>query len=273
MGHKYVIGLLALFLLACDKFETKDDSEPQEIANIDSLYMVQLSDEFNDGASLVKWKLFDKDLGWPNRLIKRDINQISSATLYMRPMTSTWYGDYYGPFVYKPVARNFTVIARVRTRGLHSDSSLSSYSLGGIMVRKPRNVSLTTWTTGGENWLFVSNGFGNHPPAPNFEIKTTVNSVSTLTLFPADTGWVELRIIRQDADFQLSRRYAGQDWFQFATFRREDMNVDTLDVGVECYTDWSAVSLTNPSDFNLQANTGGSPDLQMWVDYIRFSRP
>jgi hypothetical protein len=234
-----------------------------------------LSDEFEDALSLPMWHRFDFIGGWPNRLLHIDIGQSLSGSLYMKPATSTWFDDFQGPLLYKRVGGDFVATCRIKTRGVLSDSSSRPFSLAGIMARKSRHVTPQTWVGGGENWVFLTYGFGSAPPIPNFETKTTINSQSTLNLFPADTGWVEIRLAREGASFQMSRRYPGQNWVELSMYERADMDLDTLDVGIVCYTDWPTVSAYdgNPLEFNTLEDGGGVPDLQVWIDYIRFSRP
>ena len=276
----FTICLTLAVVMSCEKNSSDDSGDSgsnastDSIRTLDSIYFVQLSDEFDNAANLSLWQRFNIVGGWPERFLQMDVNQTFAGSLYMKPMTCTWYGDFQAPYLYKRVGGDFVAVARIRTKGVLQDSSSRSYSLSGILARKPRPVTPLTWTAGGENWVFVSNGFGSNPPIPNFETKTTVNSQSTLVLHPADTGWVEIRMTRQGATFAMSRRYSGQNWVDLISYSRADMNIDTLEVGLECYTDWQTVSAYggNPFSFDTLKVTGGVPDLQVWVDYIHFTR-
>src|SRR5690606_34907769 len=75
------------------------------------------------------------------------------------------------------------------------------YSLAGLMIRTPRAMtSADQWTPGGQNYVFLSLGHGDNngpgtgggnpvsPPMAQLEVKTTINSESTLSLL--DTGGI-----------------------------------------------------------------------------------
>jgi hypothetical protein len=71
-------------------------------------------------------------------------------------------------------------------------------------------VSAANWAPGGENWLFFSIGTSAPAGTPQFEIKTTTNSLSTLKILPSPTGWVELRVARHGELFTLLHRADGR---------------------------------------------------------------
>jgi hypothetical protein len=58
------------------------------------------------------------------------------------------------------------------------------------MVRAPRAVDSTTWTPGGEQWLFITAGVAEQPSRPVLETKTTVGSHRRCSCTGA-RGWVE----------------------------------------------------------------------------------
>ena len=109
---------------------------------------------------------------------------------------------------------------------------------------------------------------------PVLETKTTVNSASRLRLHPVPAGWVELRVTRVGASFELASRHDGQEWVVRERLDRPDLP-PTVQVGLNAYTDWyHATPLhDDPLRFNTTVLTDGTPDLGLRVDWVRFARP
>ena len=81
----------------------------------------------------------------------------------------------------------------------------STYSLAGAMIRAPKTIvdAPNDWMPGEENYVFLSVGFGavNHPSCnacspPHLEVKSTINSNSSLSISEVDTNTVTIRIAR-----------------------------------------------------------------------------
>ncbi|WP_400191511.1 hypothetical protein [Hymenobacter sp. B81] len=237
--------------------------------------LAALSDEFNDAGSLSRWRQFHQAEGWPSMVQRLDVNQTARGQLYLAPTTSGWYADFHGTYLYQEVTGDFLVTSRVHVTGKTTELPKAAWSLAGLMVREARPaVTPASWQPGGENWLFLTAGVAEPVNQFVFESKSTVNSRSNLKLRPAKTGWVELGILRVRSAFVLLYRYEGQPWQVHERFHRRDLP-RTLQVGLNAYTDWnSARPLHNdPQRFNTTVVTNGQPDLALYADYVRFSRP
>ena len=245
-------------------YEAPADAVPDDLA--------ALSDEFASGASLRRWTQFHEAERWPSMVRRLEVRR--GGELYLEPHTSGWYADFHAPFMYREVTGDFVVTARLRADGIGGGVPTSQWSLAGLMARAPRTVTRETWTPNGENWVFVTAGVAEEPGVPVFETKTTVNSRSRLRLHPAREGWVELRITRVGAAFELATRSDGEPWVVRDRFDRPDLPA-TLQVGLNAYTDWyHARSMhDDPRRFNTTVLTDGTPDMGLRVDWVRFARP
>jgi hypothetical protein len=240
--------------------------------------LTPLSDEFDQAGTLAQWKDLATVEKFPGKAARLDINTTSPGQLYIEPLTSTWFEDYRGVFLYKEVSGDYMVSARVRASGKVSDSPTSTFSLSGLMSRAPRNITMESWTPHGENWLFIATGYGNGGiDGPQFETKTTTNSASDLWLTPSRADWVNLRILRVGEVFLMLYQFTGGPWTLSRCFDRPDLP-QTLQVGIHAYTDWNTITTRYPDDpegFNRTTLTGPDthPDLIARDDYVRFQRP
>ncbi len=115
---------------------------------------------------------------------------------------------------------------------------------------------------------------------PQFEIKSTYNSLSTLKIedasqvYDGSTAWVDLRIARQGELFSLLYKLEETSEFTLLDqFIRPDLP-ETLNVGLTAYADWGSVASIYP-DFE-QYNTEPAPqsgDLIARIQRIDFRRP
>ncbi len=227
------------------------------------------ADEFDTPSSLSEWKRFYQVEGWPDMM--KHI-EVKNGFLIMEPNTSGWYADYHAPFVFKEVTGDFSVTTRLKISGLRTDIPETTWSLSGIMIRAPRNISPKDWEPNGENWMFLTTGFANDLNQPVFETKTTINSTSRLKLHPNKLDWVSLKIVRNGGTFTLFYRYDDlNDWNKIETFQRNDLP-ETLQVGLNAYTDFYAAGKELLGDYyryNTTVVTYGKPDLRVQVDYFR----
>lgn len=160
----------------------------------------------------------------------------------------------------------------------------SLYSLAGIMVRAPRTMtSPAQWTPGGQNYVFLSLGAANTPGTYQHEVKTTLNSVSTLEI-STGTPRAQIQIARIGRHLILLRRPEGGSWVVHRRYSRPDFPA-TLQAGLTVYTDWpgcervgfaaqNVTVLTNGARLpDVTSFTGADPDLEAAFDYVRYARP
>src|SRR5688572_19346419 len=105
-----------------------------------------LDDEFDSRASLAKWRSFDREFGWPDRLKKVDVDETTEGALSLQPHHSAWVRDRNAAFLFKDVTGDFDVRARVRVRSSTSSMPAGTWSLGGLLARMPNGLDAKTWT-------------------------------------------------------------------------------------------------------------------------------
>ncbi|MBM3845003.1 MAG: hypothetical protein FJ405_01785 [Verrucomicrobia bacterium] len=144
-------------------------------------------------------------------------------------------------------------------------------------------TSPAQWTPGGQNYVFLSLGGANTPGTYQHEVKTTLNSVSTLEI-SAGTPRAQIQVARIGRHLILLRRPEGGNWTVHRRYSRPDFPV-TLQAGLTVYTDWANCErvgfvaqnltvLTNGARLpNGSLFTGASPDLEAAFDYVRYARP
>lgn len=245
------------------------------------------SDEFNDAASLGNWSRVNVTEGWnADQLETLDVNITNPGQLVVMPFTCTWFQDYRGPMVYRNITGDVIVTTSISVTGRDGSSvPQSQFSLSGIMLRTPRNITPQTWSTGDENYIFFSIGHGNNGATSfQFEVKTTVNSVSSLQLSSAVDGNALLQIAGLGDYIIVLRKGTGESWIVHNRYTRTDMP-ETLQIGAVAYTNWEKASTFTPFDQNgnvldpplsiTDPDPGEpfSPDIIGNYDYIRFFRP
>ena len=224
-----------------------------------------LADEFTSESSLPNWQKLHGD--------KIKNFSVSNGQLKIETFATGWYGDYQGPFVFKTVAGDFDVRARIKVSGQNDTLPQSAWSLAGLMVRQATNGD---WQPRQENWLFLTTGIAEPKGVAMFEAKTTNNSISNLKLRPAKAGWVELRIVRLQASFILMYRYnATESWTVLERFYRPLLPQE-LQVGINAYSGWNEIPQSvkaDPKIFNSSLLKDVTADMIVETDYIRFTRP
>lgn len=245
-----------------------------------------LSDEFNDGGTLGNWSRVHLVEQWnADQLATWDIDTTQSGRMVMEPHTCSWFEDYRGPFAFKNVTGDFVVTSSITTTGRDGASVPSSaFSLAGVLVRFPRNVTPGTWSPGGENYVFLSIGRAN-AARWQFEVKTTVNSNSTLHITDALGNSALIQVARLGDYLIMLRQEPGQPWAVHRRYARGDFP-DTMQVGLFAYTDWPKVSIFDPFVHNsttlvppLPPGTDPDPgvpfdpDLIAGFDYTHYFRP
>ena len=102
-----------------------------------SMVIAKLSDEFDSEATATQWQRVEQVEGWNNNQLELfDINKVYKGYCAMMPFTSSWYQDYRGVLVFKPVKGDFAVTTSVRVTGRDGKSApRSQFSLAGLMIR------------------------------------------------------------------------------------------------------------------------------------------
>ncbi|MDA0832444.1 MAG: hypothetical protein O2955_01400 [Planctomycetota bacterium] len=236
--------------------------------------LAKLSDEFDDPETLKNWlRVYHEEKSNADQLQKFDINATTKGWMTLVPFTSSWYQDYRGVLVHKRVKGDFIATAKLHTAGRSGQNAPDRhFSLAGIMVRTPRNVTSQTWRAGQENYIFLSHGSANQPGRYQFEVKTTINSDSQLEISDASSADAEIRVVRIGAHFITLLREPEQNWRVHRRYRRQDMPAE-LQVGITVYTDWQNVERLRPEQHNRTVIKNGNPDLVASFDYFRFARP
>lgn len=233
-----------------------------------------LSDEFDDASTLKQWsRIYETEQSKADQLEQFDIAKTKPGWMVMVPYSSTWYMDYRGVLVYKAIKGDFVVTSNIRVARRGGDGApRSNFSLAGLMIRTPRDVTPQTWKPGGENYIFLSLGAANRPGSFQFEVKTTVNSRSTLAVTDAGTPAAMIQIARIGNEFILLKKTPEGNWNVHQRYRRTDMP-EQLQVGLTVYTDYTTASRLKPPQQNTQVIRNGRPDLVAGFDYVHFQRP
>ncbi len=239
-------------------------------------------DEFDNPSTLTNWQRNYLVEGWnANQLETWDIDTTQADRMVMIPYTSTWFNDYRGSYAFKTITGDFVATTEVFVDDRHpADGNMipeSDYSLCGILVRRPRAITnpAVDWTPGGENYVFLSLGNGNSGGTSfQFEVKTTVNSVSTLILQNTTSNTALIQIARIGGDLIMLRKIPSEPWVVHRRYDRDDFPA-TLQVGAFAYTDWPNVSGSDPFTNNSTVNTnpGNNPDLIAGFEYFHFRAP
>lgn len=237
--------------------------------------LAALSDEFVSSASLAEWQDLARVEGWPDWIEQADVDTTSPGQLYLAPAASGWYEDYRGVYLFKEVDGDFDVRTRILATGKTTEVPTRTFSLSGLMVRAPRDITMETWQPNGENWLFITTGYGDEDPRrigkPQIETKTTKNSSSRLELIVVKPGWVELRVVRLGPTFAMLYRGEGDPWQVSKVYYRPDLP-ERLQVGLNAYSSWGVDRGGGPEVFN-RTPLHGPGDLIVRSEYVRFSRP
>lgn len=246
-----------------------------------------LSDEFNHGPTITNWQRIHEVEGWGNDVLQGfDINTTRPGCLFMMPYSSTWYGESRGELTFKYVTGDFVVTTEVQTSGRGgAGAPQSDYSLAGIMIRTPRSMTnVVDWVAGGQNYVFLSLGSASSPGSYQFEVKTTVDSVSTLNISDGAPSRAMIQIARLGPHIITLQRSPGGSWQVHQRYFRPDMPT-RLQVGLTTYTDWQACSAVGYANQNTHVLTNGArmsdgaivsganPDLMAAFEYVRYCRP
>jgi hypothetical protein len=214
----------------------------------------EMSDEFDDPATLALWMQRDEVEGGPASI---ESLSIAEGLLQLRPTAGGWYNDYVGAMLYKSMSGNFIIETHVTavSRSDPASPPTMPFNSGGLIVRDPASGP------GAQNWIAHNLGFQSASVAT--ESKTTIDSQSELFLV---TGihHGRLRLCRWDDTFVLARRLDGDPAFEEThRFERPDLGWQ-LQVGMMA-NGWNSTG-SDP-------DTSVAPDVDVSFDYVRFWRP
>ncbi|MGD1841014.1 MAG: DUF1349 domain-containing protein [Thermonemataceae bacterium] len=224
---------------------------------------------FNSKEEMNQWDALTID-GWKSKI--RTL-KVEDSKLIFEPTSSGWFEDNYAGFLYREFTGNFELTTKIKVEGTTSPLPNTAFSLAGLFVRVPREIDANSWSRQGENWMFFSIGSATKPGKPQFEIKSTYNSQSTLKIYPAKAKWVELKIVRVSEVFTLLHKFEGEEWKILDQFIRPDLP-DTLQLGITAYSDWPSVSEIYPNyeEYNRNGTKQDSGDLRAYYDYISIEK-
>lgn len=260
-----------------------------------------LGDEFGDPASLAMWSRVEVTEGWDaDQLNSLTVNHLPSGVpgeagrLVMTPHTVAWQGDHRGPLLFKLISGDFAVTTRIRISARDGASApATQYSLAGVLIRTPRQITPQDWEPGGENHVLLSVGTAAVPAAgPQFYGASTAVSDTQGSAGPSapPAGQeAELRLARiGPAVIALRRSLAGPDqtWHVHARYARPDLPL-TLQAGLVCSTNWEKAQVFVPFVHNSiplnpplqngfadpQPAVPYRPDLIASFDFAHFARP
>jgi len=241
------------------------------------------SDEFDKTCSLVEWNDIEDTEGWDNTHMESiDVNMTNSGQLTLIPWTTAWFQSRRSNLMYHDITGDFVLTTNVTvTNKLENDQPGSIFSLAGLMIRGPKDMS-TGSPVGAENYVFISIGSANVTSVPKFEVKTTVNNSSTLYYFPITGSTAQIRMARIGTVVIVLYRLPGGSWIVQDRFDRDINEIPaTAQVGLVAYTDWPKVNtydipfhnantLNSDLDPDPTAGTPFNADLIGRFDYARF---
>ena len=230
-----------------------------------------LSAKFDNPKALQDWQEFQVE-GW---VPKWESPRVEKGQLVLQPRSSGWFEDNYAGHLFREIDGDFIVTTRINVQGTKSPVPQRSFSLAGIFIRAPREFTRDNWKLKGENWMFFSTGTAVPAGKPHFEIKSTYNSLSTLKISEAPTGWVRLRVGRSGELFTLLYQEDGsQEWKVLDQFIRPDLP-QKLNIGLTAYADWDSLAADYPNyrQYNEQGAATQNADLIAYVESIDFRRP
>lgn len=250
--------------------------------------LASLCDEFDAPSTLSAWSRLHVTEQWnAEGLATWDIATTSPSRMTMIPETVVWYADWVGPLAYKLVQGDFALSTWVRATARDGVTRpAADFSLAGLMFRAPVARTPATWTPGQENYVFLSLGFGTGSPAGwQHEVKTTVNSQSTLVLSDAPGPEAGLQLVRLGDYVITLRRAPNGAWRVHRRYARPDLPA-VLQAGFVSYTDWNKCQHFDPWIHNQtvlhpplpptvvdpRPDVPFAPDLRASFEHARFHR-
>jgi hypothetical protein len=243
---------LLLLLSACPGDDPEPSLDPEGIpASTD------LSDEFDDPATLSRWRQWDEVEG-ETRTEHLDLAETHPGMLTLRPRAGGWYGSHSGPLIYKMVSGDFRVETWVSAHQLGDPEAPPNeqFNSAGLLARDPEHGP------GHDDWVMVNTG-RQLGALVGSEGKTTVGSQSTLELVEGPFRG-RLRMCRVGGVIVLARMLEGETaWRMLNRYERGDLP-QSVQVGMVA-TGWN----TGEPEPDLSR----TPDLEATFDYVRFAVP
>jgi hypothetical protein len=87
---------------------------------------------------LLNGPAWQRPKGWADKLKVLDVNETTPGHLYLEPYPSVWFYDYTAPLLFKSVEGNFVVTTRIDVSGADGAMPSTTYSLAGLMARRPQ---------------------------------------------------------------------------------------------------------------------------------------
>ncbi len=230
-----------------------------------------LSTDFDSSGDLAAWAEHAPD----GFTAKWRTPRIADGKLILEPYSSGWFEDNQAGHLYHRIDGDFIVTTRLEVVGTEAALPQTPFSLAGLFIRAPRTLSAASWVPGQENWLFFSVGTAVPAGEPQYEIKTTTNSLSTLKILAAQAGPVDLRIARHGELFTLLHRPEGTgSWRVLDQIIRPDLP-QVLNVGLTAYADYASVQPIYPDyqQYNTEGAADENADLLAYFDSFAIRRP
>ncbi|MFZ4763737.1 MAG: hypothetical protein ACOYMN_02185 [Roseimicrobium sp.] len=249
--------------------------------------LASAGDEFSDAATLATWQRLDQSEGWGAN--KLTTHEISSGRMRLIPSVSGFYQDYVGPYVFRNVTGDFiaTVQMDVSRRDNAAGRPSSNFSIGGLILRRPKTITNAgaspggDWIAGAENSIAFNFGTADPVAQPNANqwqcvVSNTTNSVSNFytstqgILLSENT--VTMQIVRVGSTIVLLRQHPGGQWITEQRYTRADFPA-TLQIGLGTATNFNAIAGLTPFNHNRTAPAGGTPDVVLDAEWFRLSTP
>ena len=240
--------------------------------------LAALSDEFDDASTLVRWQRVHEVEGWDALVPGRSANpwetwfiDETNDVSVIAPYTGGYYNDFIGGLAFQVVTGDFVATARVRVTARNGDPIPSSeYSLAGIMIRQAQvAVPATQWVRGVANFMFLSLGHGFS--GQQYEIKNTIDGISTLVLSNAISNVAIIQAVRIGQRFVFLRHTPEEGWVVHGRYDRAATPLPAaVQVGMTVYTDWGKYG----DYLNTTHTVDGVPNVDgVWVHNTHFLDP
>ncbi len=252
--------------------------------------LASIGDEFEAAASLSHWQRLDLTEGWgANKLATWDVNTSLAGHMRLMPVASSWFEDFAGPYVFRNITGDFvaTVQMDISRRNNAAGRPSSNYSVGGLMLRRPRAITNAgaspggDWSAGTENYVSLYFGTADPVAQPNANqwqciVMNTTNSVgnfyASAQSVPLGENTITMQIVRVGSTVVLLRQHPGGQWIVEQRFTRADFPA-TMQIGFATATHFTAVGGFGAFQHNRTVSAAGTPDLVAEAAWFRVATP